>query len=152
MQPIAFHVNIRIQKPVAEVFDAVVNPKKLSGYFTQTASAPLKEEGEEFWSFPEFPGEYPVTVRKVVPNERIELEWEAQEGGYNTRVVMTFKDIDPATTLVTIAESGWRDNEIGVKSSYQNCGGWMHMLCCMKAYMEHNINLRAGSFHMDDMA
>lgn len=150
MHPISFHVNIRIQKPVSEVFDAVVNPKKLSGYFTKTASAPLKEGSQAYWSFPEFEGEFPVTVTKMIPNQRIELEWEAQEGGYNTHVEMNFKGIDASTTLVTIRESGWRENEKGVKASYQNCGGWMHMLCCMKAYLEHAINLRKGSFHMDD--
>ena len=40
---LGFNVSGRIGKPVAEVFDAVVNPKKLSGYFTTLggASAPL---------------------------------------------------------------------------------------------------------------
>jgi len=37
-----FQVQTKIQKPVAEVFDAVQNPEKLSGYFTNGgASAPL---------------------------------------------------------------------------------------------------------------
>ena len=31
---IKFEVQTRIQKPVEEVFDAVQNPDKLSGYFT----------------------------------------------------------------------------------------------------------------------
>jgi uncharacterized protein YndB with AHSA1/START domain len=40
---IGIRVSGRIGKPAAEVFDAVVNPKKLSGYFTtiKGASAPL---------------------------------------------------------------------------------------------------------------
>ena len=32
----------------------------------------------------------------------------------------------------------------GLKASYDNCGGWMHMSCCLKAYLEYGINLRAG--------
>ena len=37
-----FKVQTKIQKPVAEVFDAVYSPEKLSGYFTNGgASAPL---------------------------------------------------------------------------------------------------------------
>lgn len=147
---IEFQVSIRIQKPVAQVFDAVVNPQKLSGYFTKSASAPLQEGKQAFWSFPEFPDEFPVNVRKVVPNSLIQLEWEAMEGGYFTHVEMKFKEIEPSTTLITISESGWRQDEKGVKSSYLNCSGWMHMMCCMKAYLEHGINLRAGSFHMND--
>ena len=147
---IGFHVNIRVQKPIAEVFDAVVNPKKISGYFTKTASAPLQEGEQVIWTFPEFPGDVPVTVRKVVPNSLIQLEWHAEEGDYFTQIQMKFKPISSDVTLVTIKESGWRDTEKGVESSYKNCSGWTHMLCFMKAYLEHGINLRTGAFHMDD--
>lgn len=39
-----FEVYSKIKKPIKEVFDAVYNPKKLSGYFTTGgASAPLNE-------------------------------------------------------------------------------------------------------------
>ena len=34
--------------------------------------------------------------------------------------------------------------EQGRKLSYGNAGGWMHMLACLKAYLEYDINLRAG--------
>ncbi len=27
-----------------------------------------------------------------------------------------------------------------------NCGGWMQMLCAMKAWLEHGVNLREGMF------
>jgi hypothetical protein len=46
--------------------------------------------------------------------------------------------------MVQIAEEGWRADEEGVKASYGNAGGWMHMACCLKAYLEYGINLRAG--------
>jgi uncharacterized protein YndB with AHSA1/START domain len=146
-----FHVSIRIRKPIAEVFDAVVNPEKLSGYFTQTASGPLREGETVTWTFADFPGEAPVTVKKVAPNSMIQFEWESMEGGYNTLVEMRFKQIDSNTTLVTIEETGWRETEKGKQSSYLNCSGWMHMLCCLKAYLEYGINLRTGSFHPDDL-
>ena len=45
-------------------------------------------------------------------------------------------------TMVQISESGWSDSPVGIKSSYDNCGGWMHMMCAMKAYLEYGINLR----------
>jgi uncharacterized protein YndB with AHSA1/START domain len=143
MEP-KFEVQLKILKPVAEVFEAVVDPGKLSGYFTRTASGRLAEGMTVAWSFPEFPGEFPVKVRKLVPNELIVLEWEAEEGGYDTRIEMAFKPLDGTATMVQIRESGWPDTPRGVKSSYGNCGGWMHMACCLKAYLEHGINLRAG--------
>lgn len=143
MEP-KFEVQLKILKPVHEVFEAVVDPKKLSGYFTKTASGRLAPGATVMWSFPEFPEEFPVKVKEVVPDERIVLEWEAQEGGYDTRIEMKFKPLDDGATMVQISESGWRDTPKGIESSYSNCGGWMHMMCCMKAYVEHRINLRAG--------
>ncbi|TIL81636.1 MAG: ATPase, partial [Mesorhizobium sp.] len=49
-------------------------------------------------------------------------------------------------TFVTIAESGWREDEAGHESSYGNCEGWSQMLACMKAYVEYGINLREGFY------
>jgi uncharacterized protein YndB with AHSA1/START domain len=143
MEP-RFEVQLKILKPVHEVFEAVVDPKKLSGYFTKTASGRLAPGATVMWSFPEFAEEFPVKVKEVVPDERIVFEWEAQEGGYDTRIEMKFKPLDDGATMVQISESGWRDTPKGIESSYSNCGGWMHMMCCMKAYVEHRINLRAG--------
>ena len=143
MEP-RFEVQLKIRKPVAEVFEAVVDPKKLSGYFTKTASGRLKTGETVMWSFPEFEGEFPVKVREVKANERITFAWEAEEGGYDTLVEMLFKPLDEGSTMVQIRESGWRDDPKGIESSYKNAGGWMHMACSLKAYLEYGINLRAG--------
>lgn len=143
MEP-KFQVQLKIRKPVAEVFDAVVRPEKLSGYFVSKANAPLAEGATVKWSFAEAPEPFDVVVRHVVRNERIVFEWPAEEGGYNTRVEMAFKTLDDGSTLVQISESGWRPTPAGIKASYGNAGGWMHMLVCLKGYLEYGINLRAG--------
>jgi uncharacterized protein YndB with AHSA1/START domain len=143
MEP-TFQVQLKILKPVSEVFEAVVNPAKLSGYFVQAASAPLAEGTTVHWRFAEVPGEHPIVVRQLQQDARIVFEWEAAAGGYNTRVEMEFKPLDARSTLVSIRESGWRPDAQGIAASYGNCGGWMHMAMCLKAYLEHGINLRAG--------
>lgn len=140
-----FQVQTRILKPVAEVFDGVANPGKLTGYFTKTAT-PMEEGKTAFWSFPEFPEEFPVLIRKIVPEELIGLEWKADDGDYNTTIEIRFEDLGDGSTLVTILESGWRDNQKGLESSYRNCSGWMHMVTSLKAYLEHGINIRKGAF------
>lgn len=138
-----FQVQLKIQKPIAEVFEAVVDPKKLSGYFVKAASGLLVEGTTVKWTFAEVPGEHDVIVRQVIENERIVFEWEGGEG-YDTRVEMVFKSLDANNTMVQISESGWREDAKGVESSYGNCGGWMHMMVCLKGYLEYGINLRAG--------
>lgn len=141
---VRFQVQLKIQRPAAEVFAGVVDPGKLGGYFVQKASGPLVAGTTVQWRFAEVPGDHDVVVRKVVANERIVLEWGAADGDYRTTVEMEFVPLDAGSTMVRIAEYGWRDTPAGVKASYDNCGGWMHMACCLKAYLEHGINLRAG--------
>ena len=58
-----FQVQLKIQRPVAEVFDGVVNPAKLNGYFVQKASGPLREGTTVQWTFAEVPGDHDVVVR-----------------------------------------------------------------------------------------
>jgi uncharacterized protein YndB with AHSA1/START domain len=144
---LSFDVHARIARPVAEVFAAVTQPHKLSAYFTTGgASGPLREGSTVTWKFGDTPGEYPVAVTGLVPDRRIEFDWETNSGGYDTHVVMTFEPTDDGGTLVRIAESGWKADATGLEDSYGNCSGWMQMLCCLKAWVEHGINLRQGFF------
>ena len=143
-----FSVSARIAKPVAEIFDAVVDPGRLSAYFTTVrgASAPLVAGTTVFWW-----GDVPVEVDTVDFGERIVLRWDGPEDeagnpAYKTRIELTFKPLEGDATLVTIAESGWEDDADGHKASYGNCEGWTQMLCCLKAYLEHGINLREGYY------
>lgn len=142
-----FTVQTKVQKPVADVFDAVYNPEKLSGYFTTGGSSGSLDAGKTvMWSWHDYPGTYPVHVKESVKNERIVFEWENTSGGYDTRTEITFESLNDTETLVKITESGWREDEQGLKDSYGNCFGWTEMICCLKAYMEYGINLRKGAF------
>jgi uncharacterized protein YndB with AHSA1/START domain len=144
---LAFDVYVKIARPVADVFAAVTDPGQLSAYFsTGGASGPLREGSTVNWKFGDVPGEYPVRVTKLVPNERIEFTWETNSGGYDTQVVVTFEPAAAGGTLVRVAESGWKPDPSGLKDSYGNCGGWTQMLCCLKAWLEHGVNLRRGYF------
>ena len=118
-----FKVSGRISKPVGEVFEAVADPKKLSGYFTTGgAQGRLQTGATVTWDFHDFPGAFPVEVVKVEKNREIVLRWAAHEGNpaedgpenvtpanHSTTVTMTFEPLEGDRTLVTIAEEGWRD-------------------------------------------
>ena len=152
-----FSVAARIAKPVEEVYEAVVNPDQLSEYFTTGGAKGRIEKGATvLWSYHDFPGEYPVQVIEALPNEKIVLDWQATdedgaavdkpEADYKIRVTMEFKSLEDSRTLVTISERGWRSDDAGLKSSYGNCEGWTQMLCSLKAWIEHGINLREGFY------
>ena len=145
-----FKVQTKIQKPVEEVFKAVEDADKLSGYFTNAgASEPLVEGTTVEWAFADTPGEkigpFPVEVEKVVPNELIVLRWQGTKDKLN-RVEMSFQKTGPEETLVTIGESGWDATQDDLNSSYGNCMGWSQMLSALKAYTEYGINLRKGAY------
>lgn len=149
----AFRVSGRIGKPVHEVFEAVVDPKQLSGYFTTGGAQGRLETGATVtWDFADFPGAFPVRVTEVVPDKKIVLHWAAadgtpdQGGAYDTTVTMMFEGLEDGRTLVTIAETGWRDTAAAQKAAFGNCEGWTGMLCALKVYVEHGINIREGFY------
>ncbi len=144
-----FSVGGRIARPVSEVFEAVVNPETLSRYFTTGgAEGRMKTGTVVYWSFHDFPGRFPVDIIEVVDNERIVFEWDSDDPDtpYKVRTTMEFEALEDGRTLVTIREEGWRQTPAGLKASYGNCSGWMQMLCALKAWTEHGINLREGMF------
>lgn len=145
---LSFKVAARIAKPVAEVFEAVVNPAELSRYFTTGGAKGRLETGATvYWDFHDFPGAFPVKVVEVDPPRRIVLQWASDDpAGYDTTVTLTFESLDDGRTLVTISEQGWPETETGLKASYGNCHGWTQMLCALKAWLEHGINLREGMY------
>jgi uncharacterized protein YndB with AHSA1/START domain len=142
-----FTIQTRVNRPVAEVFQAVVQEDHLCRYFTDRASGPLREGEQVIWTWSTW-GDYPVVVKRIVANERIELEidstaWKKTTGtGYPVQVVLEFQALDEGSTMVSISESGWHRDEAGLKASHENCGGWQHMALCLKAYLEHGIDLR----------
>jgi uncharacterized protein YndB with AHSA1/START domain len=98
MEP-TYRVQLKIRKSAPEVFDAIVNPEKLSGYFVQTSSGPMTEGATVKWRFAEVPGEHDVQVRRVVKGQRIKFEWHAASGDYMISVDMTFEPLDAELPL-----------------------------------------------------
>ncbi len=145
-----FQVQTKIQKPVGEVFSAVYEPEKLSGYFTNGgASARLDEGTTVEWAFADNPGDdevkFPVVVKRTVKNELIELGWEGAKG-LDTHIRMEFVADGDDETIVRISESGWRETQDHLNSSYLNCMGWSQMISALKAYCEYGIDLRKGAY------
>ncbi len=142
-----YTVRTKIQRPLAEVFEAVVSKDKLCGYFTDSASGDLKEGEEIVWHWNAY-GDFPVVVEKVVADRLIELtldskKWQKTENeAYDVRVILEFEALEDGSTMLSISEAGWKTDADGLKGSHENCGGWAHMAMCLKAWIEHGIDLR----------
>lgn len=141
-----FEVWGRVRRPVSTVFEAVHDPRKLSRYFTTGGASGKLDAGKTvMWDFADFPGAFPVEVRRCVRGKSIVLAWGSQTGGKN-KVEFSFKKVGPRATEVRIREGGWPDTPKGRKASYLNCMGWSQMLAAMKAWCERGINLREGFY------
>ena len=141
-----YTVQTKIERPVTDVFDAVVSSERMKRYFVNGASSDLFEGETVIWRWDHY-GENPVVVKKVVENKLIELaldskEWDkTKDEAYEVLVIFEFEEVDDGTML-SISEQGWKTDADGLKGSHDNCGGWTHMAMCLKAYIEHDIDLR----------
>lgn len=143
-QTLDIKVAIQILKPVNEVFEAIVNPEKMSNYFISKSSGKMEEGKEIFWQFPEFDLEFPVRVGKIEKNKYISYYWDLD--GLELFVEMTLKIKDNDSTIVTVTEKSRNNDETGIKWLKGNTEGWANFLACLKAYLEYGINLRKGAF------
>lgn len=141
-----YTVRTRILKPLDEVFDAVVSAEKLCRYFSDTSSGDLVAGDRVVWNWADA-GDHPVVVAEVVHNQVIRLtldgqDWHKTTDSHEVAVIIEFAALENGDTLLSISEEGWLTDASGLKASHENCGGWTHMSMCLKAYIEHGIDLR----------
>lgn len=135
---------MQIQKPIHEVFEAIVNPEKMYNYFISNSTGSMEEGKNLIWKFPEFDFECPVKVGKVESNKYVSFYWE--NSGVDLLVEITLSKKENNSTLVSISEKSMENNEVGRKWLAGNSFGWSNFLACLKAYLEYGINLRKGAF------
>jgi uncharacterized protein YndB with AHSA1/START domain len=135
---------IQIIKPAKEVFDAIVNPEKMSNYFISSGTGRMEEGKQLTWKFPEFDEKVPVRVGKIEKDKYISFYWD--NDGIELFVEMTLTPIEDSATLVTVTEKSRKNDEAGIKWLKGNTEGWANFLACLKAYLEYGINLRKGAF------
>lgn len=145
MENLEIKTALQIQKPASEVFDAIIDPAKMSNYFISKASGPMEPGKTVHWEFPEFTGSFPVHVKEMRKDEYIFYKWEGAEG--KELLVETMLESRPdGSTVVTITEKRMPNNEAGIQWLVLNTAGWANFLACLKAYLEYGINLRKGGF------
>ena len=135
---------LQISKPANEVFEAIVDPLKMSNYFISKSSGRMEEGREVKWQFPEFDMEFPVRVGKMESNKYISFCWDMDEIELKVEITLTPKANN--STLVNITEKSRNDDDAGIKWLMGNTEGWANFLACLKAYLEYGINLRKGAF------
>ncbi|MCB0726502.1 MAG: SRPBCC domain-containing protein [Ignavibacteria bacterium] len=136
---------MQIQKPSSEVFEAIVDPEKMSNYFISESTGRMEEGKTLEWKFPEFDIVFPVRIGKIEKDKYISYYWDSEDGK-ELLVEMLLTSGENNSTILTITEKSMENNEAGIKWLMGNSAGWANFLACLKAYLEFGINLRKGGF------
>jgi uncharacterized protein YndB with AHSA1/START domain len=148
--PLEIKVALTMLQPAPVVFEAIVDPAKMSGYFIASGTGRMQSGTTINWTFPEMDMSFPVQVHEVIKDSSISFGWGDTEGN-ETTVDITLKPLRDDATQVIIIEKSRPNDEAGLKWLKGNTEGWANFLCCLKAYLEYGINLRKGAFEKDQM-
>ena len=139
-----------IRKPVAEVFEAFLDPAVTSKFWFTKGSGRLDSGKPIRWDWEMFGVSAEVSVKAIEANKRILVEWSSSDGN-PTAVEWLFAPRADDTTFVTITESGFSgDGDQVVQKALDSRGGFTFLLSGLKAFLEHNIELNLTADHAPD--
>ena len=129
-----------IRRPVAEVFEAFINPHITTKFWFTKGSGRLEVGKQVQWDWEMYGISIPVTVKSIEPHKRIVIEWPGN-GGLTT-VEWLFRSRDDGSTFVSITNSGFTgDGDELVKQATDSTQGFTLVLAGLKALLEHNVRL-----------
>lgn len=138
-----------IRKPVAQVFEALVDPAVTSRFWFSRGSGRLEAGKRVRWDWEMYGVSAEVEVKAVEANERILIEWNGPENP--SSVEWRFEPRGEDRTFVTVENRGFGgDAEKRVAAALDSTGGFSFLLAGLKAYLEHGIELGLVADHAPD--
>jgi uncharacterized protein YndB with AHSA1/START domain len=129
-----------IRRPVADVFEAFVNPDITTKFWFSRSSGRLEAGKQVQWDWEMYGISIPVTAKAIEPNKRIVIQWPGYSGP--TTVEWTFAAQEDGTTFVRITEAGFTgDGDALVRQVTGSTQGFSLVLAGLKAFLEHNVRL-----------
>jgi uncharacterized protein YndB with AHSA1/START domain len=129
-----------IRKPVADVFEAFVNPDITTKFWFTKSSGRLEAGKQVQWDWEMYGISIPVTAKAIEPNKRVVIEWPGDGG--STTVEWRFAAQKDGTTFVSVTEAGFTgDGDQLVKQVTDSTQGFSLVLAGLKALLEHDIRL-----------
>jgi uncharacterized protein YndB with AHSA1/START domain len=137
--PIA-RTGMLIRKPVAEVFEALVNPEMTTKFWFTKSSGRLELGKEAQWDWEMYDVSVRLTPKVIQPNKRIVIEWPGYSGP--TTVELTFTPYNDGATFVKVTEAGFTgDADALMEYVADSTQGFSLMLAGLKALLEYDVRL-----------
>jgi uncharacterized protein YndB with AHSA1/START domain len=127
-----------VRKPVAEVFEAFIDPSITTNFWFTKGSGRLQLNKEVTWEWEMYNVSTTVIAKEISPNKRIIYEWSNPK----TVVEFSFEPLTDNSTYVIVTECGY--NKTGdelIKAISGSTGGFTTVLDGCKAFLEYGINL-----------
>lgn len=140
-----------IRKPVAEVFEAFVDPAITSQFWFTKGSGKLEPGAHVQWDWEMYGASAHVTVKEIEPHRRILVEWDAYG---TTTIEWLLTDREDGTTFVSVTNTGFRgDANEAVAHAIDATEGFTFVLAGLKAWLEHGVRLNlVADRHPDGIA
>lgn len=133
-----------IRKPVAEVFEAFIDPAITSKFWFTKGSGRLETDKQIQWNWEMYNVSIQVSVKAIEQDKRILIEWSAH--GTPTAVEWLFTPRSDNTTFVSVTNTGFSGNGDEItKQAIDSTEGFTLVLSGLKALLEHNIILNLVS-------
>jgi len=127
-----------IRKPVAEVFEAFMDPVLTKNFWFTKGSGRLEKGKAVTWEWEMYNISTKVVVREILTNKKITIEWDEPP----TTVDFEFKTLSDGSTFVTVKNYGFdKTGDDLIEAIKDSTGGFTTVLDGLKAFLEHNINL-----------
>ena len=121
---------MQVNVPKENVFEAFVNPNQIGGFWFSSSSERWEQGKTITLCYEEYNAELEVQIGSIEDNKSIEFIWG------NHPVTIEFEGIGESTVVTTI------EKDFDTQDVEQLLGqkeGWVYMLSCLKAYLEHKI-------------
>jgi uncharacterized protein YndB with AHSA1/START domain len=137
---ITARADMLIRRPVAEVFQAFVDPERTSKFWFTSGSGRLEAGKRIRWSWEMYNVSADVDVKAVDENRRILIDWSAY--GTPTEVEWRFTPQTAETTFVSVTNSGFTGDQHEVAAqAISSTEGFTLVLAGLKAFLEHDVEL-----------
>jgi uncharacterized protein YndB with AHSA1/START domain len=127
-----------IRKPVAEVFNAFIDPDVTTQFWFTKSTGKLETGKQVTWAWEMYGVSSPVVATVIKESELITIDW----GSPATTVDFNFKPMEDDATYVEIQHYGFnKTGEELIAAIKDSTGGFTTVLDGLKAWLEHGINL-----------
>jgi uncharacterized protein YndB with AHSA1/START domain len=128
-----------IRKPVAEVFDAFVDPAITANFWFTRGSGRLEPGARVRWEWEMYGASAEIDILEMEPERHILVAWPGEHGP--TIVEWRFTPLGDGT-FVSITNSGFGgDADQMVQQAIDATEGFTLVLAGLKAYLEHGLRL-----------